>query len=184
MTYREDERYLSGILIGKVVELNAAYERSLPVGPDEFPEAYGAIVSVLVSMFGSLPGWVQDALREESARYSPEVRWRTLSIGDASPEDALLDAYGALGELRQYVASPFYGGSARSVAEWQQHMENIFSGPLKELLSWCPVGDEVRAQNLQGDAGLVRVYHDGDIICSGGERCYCEGDRDGACNGL
>ena len=184
MTYQQEERYLGGILTEKVVELNAAYERSLAVAPEEFPEAYGSMVSALVSMFGALPDWVRNALREKSPRMATEVRWRTLSSGDASPENALLDIYGALGEFRQFIGSPFYGVSSRPAAEWRQLMENIFSGPLKELLSWCPVSDEVRAQNLQGDTGLVRVYHDGDIICSGSERCYCEGDRYGACNGL
>lgn len=182
MTYQQEERYLSGILAGKVIELNAAYERSLAASSEEFPETYGSMVRAMVSMFGALPDWVQKALREESSRYSVEVRWRTLSSGAESPENALLDIYGALGEFRQYVNSPF--GRSKSAAEWRQLMENIFSGPLKELLSWCPVSDEVRAQNLQGDAGLVRVYHDGDIICSGSERCYCEGERYGACNGL
>lgn len=184
MTYRPEERYLGGILAGEVVELNAAYERSLVASPEEFPEAYGSMVRAMVSMFGALPDWVREALQEQSSRYGAETRWRTLSSGEESPENALFDIYGALGEFRQYVNSPFYGGSQKPAGEWQQLMNNIFSGPLKELLSWCPVSDEVRAQNLQGDAGLVRVYHDGDIICSGGKRCYCEGDRDGACNGL
>ena len=182
MTYKVEERYLGGVLCEKVVELNAAYEQARVATDENLPTAYGLMVTAMVSMFHMLPENVKAALTEKSGRLPLEVQWRTLSSGETTPESALLAVYGALGELRQFVSHPFV--SARPIEMWRRWIDGIFAAPLKELLSWCPVSEEVRAENLQGDARLVRVYNDGNIICSKGNRCYCEGDGNGVCSGV
>jgi hypothetical protein len=181
MSYRTEERFVGGLVAEKLAELQERYTHATQCAVDEVPEAYGGIVETLVSMVGLFPEWLRRGVEEEAKRRTFTTTWNITGEVD-SPEGALLYLYAALYELRGYATGTWY---IRDVDAWQKQIERVFEEPVREAVSWCSApGLSNGEQVLDGDSRSVRVYHDGRAVCSASERCYCEGNWDGSCNGL